>query len=222
MDVDSRLPATGLVSSGTYRSNELGNWAHEATHGVNSLIRLQYGNRYNAMYLTGGWAAVIAEPPFRLSQAGQYVPASLRADMFTQHLLSSSWQDKPLYALDEWACYQVSAQAQIELAERGMSPEGGASAMRYCLEAAFNSLAVLIQASQSPYDATQLRLAVGFFWERMMSTWAKLAAFPQALQNDPAGYYARFTQGSGPGVPELRRWVQATFGDQARTAFRLG
>lgn len=112
-DIESRLPA-----GHPYRNPQnLVNWAHEGTHGVNSRIRNAAGRpNVNALYCLEGRAVVLREPNLRISQhIAPLVPRELRGQ-----ILGSGWDDRPLYVLDEWVAYTNGTAAGLDCARRGL------------------------------------------------------------------------------------------------------
>ena len=221
-DVDSCLSA---LESQTYRSQDPGNWAHEGTHGLNSRIRNKYGRgtgQDNAFYVLNGRAAIVAEPPTTLSNAARYVPPTLRAAMFKQHMQDARqwWDKQPLYVMDEWVAYTHSTLAAIEECKAGRNPSSEARCVRYMLEAAMNSLAVCVaidaekRAGRLHYDNAQLRLFVAWQWSRMMYVWAEAQKYPQLCSHNPAQYYMRLISGQDKYTNGMRAWAQGYFGKE--------
>ena len=100
-DIECRMPP-GHV----YRDNDLVTWAHETTHGINSRVRCEVGGMVNAFYCLNGWVGIYREPNFRKSQVCAFVPANLRGLGWETYMAgASSWDDRPLYILDEWVAY---------------------------------------------------------------------------------------------------------------------
>lgn len=78
-------------------------YTHEATHGLNSIIRNKMGgtSSVNAFYVGNGLCVVLPEPKLRLSWVRQYV----RTKHPTPTLAWSSWENEPLYLVDELSAY---------------------------------------------------------------------------------------------------------------------
>lgn len=93
-------------------------FCHEATHQLHSRIRQQFGGTgsVNAVYCGGGRCLVFREPRIRLSHVRQYV-TRYRNSTYQLYLVSqaSSWENEPLYVLDEWVSYANGTQAAREL-----------------------------------------------------------------------------------------------------------
>jgi len=220
-DIDSRLVATGLGSSQTYRSADLGTWAHEGAHGVNSRIRNTYGRGTeadNAFYVLWGRAAIIAEPqPVTLQDAARYVPLALRGETYKTYMVDSlsDWNEAPLYALDEWTAYVNGAIHNLSMAEQGRSIGDGSGDLLFTAESAMHSLSVVIAVDarlkrdpQFRYDDTQLRLYVAWNWNRMMQLFADGRQYRQF--QDPMPYYRVFSHGEAG--KDWRQWSRHYFG----------
>lgn len=219
-DVDSRLPAKGLTSSATYRDNDPITWTHEATHGVNSLVRNTYapnGSEYNAAYCLNGRAAVIREPrPVTLSEVARMVPAALRGQQtFNLYLVQQRryWNDCPLYMLDEWSAYTNGADQWVQYKKAGRQ-HSSASELLFTAHFAIYSLcmAAAVDASQRKgnlrYDDSQLKAFLQWQWNRMMNLFAD--GQPHAGTLNPISYYRIFAV-EAPGA-DLRRWARGYFG----------
>lgn len=220
-DIDSRLPATGLTSSATYRDSDLGTWAHEATHGVNSLMRNEHGagtGVENALYCLNGRTALIEEPrPCTIRDAARYVPTGLRSRMYAQYMIGRTrqWNQIPLYILDEWVAYLNGATHNVWMAKNGGSIGDGAGDLLFTAESAINALAIVchvqqeIQAGRVSYNDTQLRHAFAFNWSRMMTLFAEAKPVSQLFM-DPIAYYRKFSEGRDGDA--LRRWCRTHLG----------
>jgi hypothetical protein len=161
-DIEGHLPLTH-----PYRDTDPLTWAHEGTHGVNSLIRNSYRGRFNGFYFPFNRALVVEEPPLQLSRVGRYVPGSLRGQNYQQHLYQSlpDWNDRPLYLFDEWTAYGNSSQSALEC----VVPIG--ARIRFTLESAvYCTTLVAVVAGEIPsYDGRQLYGTLRWSWRRTMS-----------------------------------------------------
>ena len=76
-EIDSMLKADHI-----YRHSEVTTWAHETTHGINSRARQLFQKHYkgpiNALYMLGGYVAILGEPPLTLRDVAVAVPQELR------------------------------------------------------------------------------------------------------------------------------------------------
>lgn len=117
--------------NGIYQSSDLINYAHEGTHGLNSKMRNSFGGAgWNSFYVGGGFCVVLREPKITITQVAQRVPQNQRTGQYQLYLVSQagSWNDHPLYILDEWSAYCNGTQCANEL----KIPYGGTD--RFMLE----------------------------------------------------------------------------------------
>jgi len=216
-DVDSRLPATGLVSSATYRSTDPVTWVHEATHGVNSLVRLSLpGDAHNAAYCLGGRAAVMREPrPVTVRDSARYVPVALRGKSTYSMYMSQqrAWNNDPLYILDEWSAYTNGAAQYLQDVRAGRQ-SNSVSDLTYMAHFAIYSLCTAIAVEQAQrrgvlqYDDTQMKAYIQWQWNRMMNLFADGQPFTRMW--NPIDYYRIFAV-EAPGAT-LRKWARQYFG----------
>lgn len=226
-DVDSRLPATGLTSSATYRSADRITWTHEATHGVNSLVRNTRAPApvgYNAAYVLNGRAAVIKEPQaVTLGNVAASVPRQLRGSTFQLYLVDQRryWDRQPLYMLDEWAAYTNGADQLVRDLRRGVRHNDTSSLTHMCHFAVYSlcmAYAADMHNSNRQYDDRQLKLFIAWQWNRMMNI---LADAPAGAAADAVAYYRKFA--TAPAGRQLRDWAKQYFGDEwAVAVMRLG
>lgn len=103
-DIESRLPKRH-----PYKSNDYIHWAHEGTHGVNSILRNRYPGRINASYMLGGIAMIQQEPRITLKQLSKEIPPNFRSSKlgYSTYILGSQydWNNQPLYIADEFSAY---------------------------------------------------------------------------------------------------------------------
>ena len=99
-----------------YKDSDVMTWAHEGTHGVNSLAR-NYMPDYNCMYTLDDNMFVAKEPKFLLSTLAKSIPQELRGEIYKTYLLDSQrwWNDCPLYILDELSAYINGHMVGIQL-----------------------------------------------------------------------------------------------------------
>lgn len=113
-EIEDRMPGQHQ-----YRASDVGTWAHETTHGLNSRIRQQAGGtgQVNAFYLLGGKAMVLPEPRgVTLSKVAARIPANQRGSAYQLYFVEQQryWQNEPLYLCDELACYLNGAAVRYE------------------------------------------------------------------------------------------------------------
>lgn len=126
-------------------------WAHEGTHGVNSLIRNSTGReRVNAFYLLDNRGVVLAEPRLSLSQLVLLVPREFQRDV----LAVAEWNDRPLYALDEWTAYTNGTLCGLERELAGLSPGRDPTGCAHSLECAIalSAYAATLVAAVERFD----------------------------------------------------------------------
>lgn len=110
-----------------YRSKELANWAHEGTHGVNSLLRNSRPGA-NGVYALEGRGVVLGEPRLPLALVARLVEPEFRGYAYRFYLTGSAaqpWPQQPLYILDEWFACTNGTAAAVELAPRGYRGDDG-------------------------------------------------------------------------------------------------
>lgn len=114
-DIDAQLPAGHI-----YGSPDMVNAAHETTHGINSRIR-QSRPGMHGFYVGRGRMITFRSPHLRLTNVAALVPRPFHNDTYGLYLQqqAASWNDTPLYVLDEWTAYCNGTEAGIEQAERG-------------------------------------------------------------------------------------------------------
>lgn len=117
-DIMQRIAPNGIAGSIEGDTEGPVHDAHETTHRLNSLLRNQAGGEgFNAAYLVGGRACVFREPRVSLAAVAQHVPPAFRLMSFGTYLQQSqgSWNDHPLYVLDEWSAYLNGTRVALEL-----------------------------------------------------------------------------------------------------------
>ena len=88
-----------------YTSENLVTWAHETTHGINSILRNKYGRP--CLYLTESKFAYLKPAKRRLREVANLVHPILRDHLYELYLVQQQrdWDDDPYYILDEWSAY---------------------------------------------------------------------------------------------------------------------
>lgn len=113
-DIESHMPAGHI-----YRDNSRVTWAHETTHGINANIRnsIRNGQKNNAFYVLEDRAAVIVEPRTTIRRVAGKIPQELRGPSYQLYLVesTSSWNNEPLYIMDEWTAYTNGSACGREL-----------------------------------------------------------------------------------------------------------
>lgn len=108
-DVDCHVPDPDY-----WQSDDLGNWTHEGTHGVNARIRQAHDNR-PGVYLGGDSALMLNHPKTTVEAIAQKVPEAFRGYEYQTYCVNQvdSWNDEPLYLWDEWSAYLNGAQCDL-------------------------------------------------------------------------------------------------------------
>ena len=121
-DIESRMEPDYAQ---TYAEpSDLINWAHEGTHGLNSLLRNRLAPQGNAYYYLQGRAAILpSEPRTSLERVAENIPTEARGDRYELYLVTqrADWNDKPSYLLDEASAYCNGAWCLLELGQRAAS-----------------------------------------------------------------------------------------------------
>lgn len=101
-DIESHMPDGHI-----YRDSDVGTWAHETTHGINSRLRQAVGSGIECYYCLDDKVWVLRRPRTTLSRVAAAVPANLRGSQFSLYFVQqlASWNDHPLYVMDEWTAY---------------------------------------------------------------------------------------------------------------------
>lgn len=98
--------------------------AHEATHNINSYLNSIYGEyqKKYCFYVGGNKVAVITQPKLKISQIADIIPEIHRKSQYQLYLINQakSWNDYPLYLMDEWVAYTNGAKTSVELIEKGL------------------------------------------------------------------------------------------------------
>jgi len=136
-DIESHMPIGHI-----YRDADKITWGHETSHGLASQIRMQYsggiglidyinnkpyfrldpGQSYvagqvNGFYVLNNKAVIIIEPQTTLRAVTRNVPPSLRGMSYNLYMGAQlqSWDDCPLYLVDEWVAYTNGSTIRREL-----------------------------------------------------------------------------------------------------------
>jgi len=112
---------------------DLVTWAHEATHGMTSVVS---GGGYG-LYLLDGRAVVFKRHPrVTIGQVAAMIPAGERGEVFDLYLVRQrvDWDREPLYLLDEWNAYVhgTIARRQTGQADRQETERYASEMARYC------------------------------------------------------------------------------------------
>lgn len=94
-----------------YRSRSILTTVHESTHGINSILRNQYGSQ--CYYVGQKQFVKVSRTGIRLSQLAQQV--RYRGGGYTCYLYQQQryWNDTALYVYDEWTAYTNGAAVAV-------------------------------------------------------------------------------------------------------------
>jgi hypothetical protein len=92
-----------------------GNWAHELSHWVHSVLRKETKERDNCFYVGEGKYLRLPEPSTTLKQIAEEIPKDERGASYNLYFVEqrSDWNDVPLYVLDEACCYTTGLQYHV-------------------------------------------------------------------------------------------------------------
>ncbi len=182
-DVESHLPAGHIYGDADRITH-----CHEATHGINSLIRQKFSRRgyltstndgkpvfksldkINGFYVLEDRAIILQEPNVTLSQVAPHVPQSLRGDVYNLYLIqqAKSWSES-LYILDEHSAYINGSDCRKDL---GIQTR--AETVQFMFE--FNVYAITllktIKEQDGSYDDNLLKAFVKWQLERSRGIYA--------------------------------------------------
>ena len=123
--VDNSLPSKTLqdIESHIYAKHsyinreDLINWGHETTHGINSWVGLNYKKK-QALYCLNDRLAVLDFPEnLRIRDFAEKIPTQIRSGGYETYITGAirDWDDNPLYLLNEWIAYCNGNQVGFEL-----------------------------------------------------------------------------------------------------------
>jgi hypothetical protein len=196
-DVESHLPAGHI-----YRDSDMITWTHESSHGIASQLRGQYAQygKYNGFYVLKNRACIIKEPNTTINKAARLVPNSLRGDVYNLYMVqqANSWNDSPLYILDEFIAYTNGSDCRLDLkiADRSES-------VKYMIEFGVYSMC-LAQSCQS--NDLQFKKFLMWSLERMMNI------YQQSSKEDTSQYLTILRISSD--AENLRRFSREYFGKE--------
>jgi thiol-disulfide isomerase/thioredoxin len=138
-DVENHLKA-GHV----YDDPDLITTVHECTHGINSVMRNQYG--CPCFYVLDDGVALIKEPKTDLRTVAATIPISLRGDVYGLYLIQAQtdWNNQPSYVFDEWSAYTNGSDARNQLGIKTRS-----ETVQYMIEFCIYSICVEMSANDT-------------------------------------------------------------------------
>jgi hypothetical protein len=198
-DIESHLPAGHI-----YRDSDKITWTHEGTQGIASYLRgqySQYGN-YNGFYVLKNRACIIKEPNTTISKVARLVPNSLKGEVYNLYMVQQaySWNDSPLYILDEFVAYTNGSDCRLDLKIVDRS-----ESVRYMVEFGVYSMC-LAQSCQS--NDPQFKKFLLWSLERMMSIYQQSSN----LRGNTSQYLTILRTSSD--AENLRRFSREYFGKE--------
>lgn len=92
--------------------------AHETAHSIHNVLMNRYTiaekKPINGFYVLDGKAAIIEEPKIKRSLVKKFIPLKLRSYRWKTYFENSSWEDRPLYILDEWSSYIIGGKVCVD------------------------------------------------------------------------------------------------------------
>jgi hypothetical protein len=139
-----------------YWSDDAITAGHETSHGIHAHLRNYVAPQpigYNAFYVLGNKAAIVAEPNMRKSDIIPRVASVLRGPRFHLYLeQQTEWDDTPLYIFDEWNAYVNGAEVGVGQVQAGLYDGQWTDAVMGPLE--FTAYAIATAAAIKDKDPT--------------------------------------------------------------------
>lgn len=110
-DIDCHMP-----QNHKYRFDDKVTWAHETTHGVNSLLRNKF-RIDNGYYLIRNKAFLIGSPKLTLREIANNIPINQRGRIYDLYMVKAQqwWNNTPFYMMDECCAYINGTLVGIEV-----------------------------------------------------------------------------------------------------------
>ena len=143
-------------------------WAHQVSHGINARLRNDptTGDGWNGFYVLQDRSIILKEPEVTVRDVAVSIPANLRESGYGIYLLeqATTWNDRPLYLLDEWVAFTNASDCGRELNIKNWSFEllQAHEFSIYCM-----TLAMVVQRDCSDYRDTELREFIMWNVERV-------------------------------------------------------
>ena len=150
-DIESHMPRSHV-----YRDQDKVTWAHETTHGLNSLLRNKH-NAESALYMLNNNAFLFKDQPRTTLQKISEL-TTYRGGVYNLYLIQqqSYWNNQPLYVLDEYVSYINGTYTGLDLnLNRGESLE-------YALEFNFYAQALIKSIEQEDPNYPDLDILANF------------------------------------------------------------
>jgi hypothetical protein len=120
-DIESHMP-----DGHQYKSSDLVNYAHECTHALNARLRDRKPGK-NAFYCLENKYILLDEPNTTVRAIAAKIPKELRqSDTYDLYLIkqAASWNDRPLYIMDEFSSYLNGAACAMDLVTHNLWKDG--------------------------------------------------------------------------------------------------
>ena len=101
----------------TFNYDEIGTWAHESCHEINSNVRNKQSVKSNCAYWLDDRAYIKKEiDTIFLSDIAKAVPENLKGYGYNLYLIEQQryWNNEPLYIIDELAAYRAGTLARMQ------------------------------------------------------------------------------------------------------------
>lgn len=152
--------------------------AHETTHMINANLRnkIQKDKKVNAFYLPRGWAVVIEEPSMKKSRVAEFIAPKMRGSRYALYVQGSpSWNNRPLYLVDEWCAYINGAMVGIDDVNNGRYNDGWTDGVSGCLELSMYCVALCMAVEKYDNDYwnnnKQFKLFINWNLQRAYNTY---------------------------------------------------
>lgn len=90
---------------------------HETVHGINSYLNNAFfAKKVRGFYAGNGRAILLPQPDIKLSRVIPYIPDILKEYRYKTYFISllKTWNDVPLYPMDEWSAYIAGAECAVD------------------------------------------------------------------------------------------------------------
>lgn len=155
---------------------------HEACHGYHASLRQQFGRP--TVYLGGGLAACLDDPPVSLADVARSVPTSERGPQYQLYLVTAqrAWNWQPTYLLDEGWSYVQGTRYYVV---RGRASDAAYSAERARELTRYAGVLLRLARATPDYDCSQLAAILEYqgLWVGSLSSAGVAAAPPNGASS---------------------------------------
>ena len=208
----------------TYASSDVDNFAHEATHGLNSCIKNKFTTetkeRVYGFYLLQGKAIYVKYPSVSRSRIAGFVPANLQkasstSGRYSLYVVSTAagW-DTPLYMFDEWVAYSNGAREAINQLDNHRSMGNfvklGEGALEFMVYVTATALA--IESYDNSYFNKEPRfVALYKHLSEVLMKDIMASKHNKVTDNDMRAYFKKFQTDNS--AAQLRSWIKRYCGE---------